>query len=370
MIATGTTIAVTKQRRKMSIELIENSGNKHLDELRALLSASSAAVIASPFISEEAVDGIKKCFSGGFKELTLVTTMKQEGYDQVKKVPVLLKLYSVLKALLIKLTIKIDDDLHGKVYIGIKDDKYLGAIVTSANFTGNGLWKHHEWGVYFNEQEKIQMMCEQLLKETTQTIDENDLTLMQKWMREHQVKVEKNPKMKINLMNLLPPAIIRRGKKIIYWLKPLGTTDCPVPETMKFGEEQHDITFAKGVSNVKEDDVIIAYAVKTRKIISIFTATEVKGVIKVFKNKRDEKWPYYVKCDNHTRTFGANWSSENLTLDYLKHSFLRKNQEGEVRPGARDFNPMRRGLDRLKLTEEFAVYVINKVMERDRKNGI
>ena len=65
----------------MSIEIIDNGGNKHLDELRTLLSRSSAAVIASPFISEEAVDGIKKCFSGGFKELTLVTTMKQEGYD-------------------------------------------------------------------------------------------------------------------------------------------------------------------------------------------------------------------------------------------------------------------------------------------------
>lgn len=354
----------------MSVELIENSGNKHLDELRALLSASSAAVIASPFISEEAVDGIKKCFSGGFKELTLVTTMKQEGYDQVKKVPVLLKLYSVLKALLIKLTLRIDDELHGKVYVGIKNDEYVGAIVTSANFTGNGLWKHHEWGVFFNEQEKIQKMCEQLLNEATQTIDENDLRLMHKWIKEHQVKAEGSPKMMTNLMDLIPPAIISRGKKITYWLKPLGTSDDRVPETLKFDDEIHEITFAKGVTNIKEDDVIIAYAVKTRKIISVFTATKENGVKTSFKNNKEKKWPYYVKCKNHSKTFGANWASEKLTLDYLKCSFLKKNPTGEVRLGGRDFNPMRRGLDRLKLTDEFATFVINKVVERNRENGV
>lgn len=137
------------------MRVVNNNTNSHLDEAKDLMANSNMALIASPFISLTAIDKIKNWLTSGFLELTLITTLKEKDPDQLRKVPVLIELLRLKKSRGFRLTVKIDNQLQGKVYIGRKDLNYTGAIVTSANFTENGLENNHEWGFYMNDQKVI-----------------------------------------------------------------------------------------------------------------------------------------------------------------------------------------------------------------------
>ena len=110
-------------------------------------------------------------------------------------------------------------------------------------------------------------------------------------------------------------------------------------------------------------DVLIAYAVKTQRMLSVYTATEEKGYVKYFKRERDKQWPWYVKCKNNTPLFGANWPNINLTLRELRESYLRKFPDGLVFMKSQNLDDLKHGHDHIRLDARFAEYVIKQMME-------
>ena len=115
--------------------VLNNTRNNHRKVIKRLFSRCSKIMIASPFISDEAIGFLKDCGPEKFEQVVLITTLKAKNGDQFKKVPVLLKLYSMLQqgSSSCKLSIHVDDRLHGKVYIGYCGDRFVGAIISSAN---------------------------------------------------------------------------------------------------------------------------------------------------------------------------------------------------------------------------------------------
>lgn len=347
----------------MGYRIISNSEKKHGQEIKRLISRCSMVVIASPFISEEAVDFLANCKLDRLEKFTLITTMKPKDGDQLKKVPILIELCSLLQGK--SFSICIDNALHGKVYIGKQGNQFIGAIISSANFTGNGLSRNHEWGVYIDEQQEIENLHNQLMKDTTRSLSLADLNRMKTWMDTHKIAPVHKSKTDLNILDLVSPPVnpVTRDS-VTYWLKPYGTIDSPIPETMTFGYDTFNVTFAKGVKNIKEGDVLVLYAVGSKKILSIFVSTGVWNKLTTFNTARDKRWPYYVVCDNLTPLFGADWSRKNLTLDFLKDDYIRLNPEKYVRPGYKDFNILKWRLDRVKLEREFTEYVIDEVIKR------
>ena len=126
------------------MRVVNNCRRNHIEEVKDLLVNSNKALIVSPFISLTVIDKMKNWLTSGFQELTLITTLKEKDPDQLRKVPVLLELFRLKKTRGFHLAVKIDNKLHGKVYIGMRDENFTGAIVTSANFTDNGLENNHE----------------------------------------------------------------------------------------------------------------------------------------------------------------------------------------------------------------------------------
>lgn len=344
----------------MDIRIIENSCSNHLTSVKTLLSACDEAFFASPFISDEAIDLLNTSFHG-VKSLTVVTTMKQQDYDQMNKVPVLLKLYEIAESNSVEVVIKIDNRLHGKVYIGKKEGNYDCAIVTSANLTRSGFLEHHEWGVYLNDTITIKRMCEQILSEAGQTIDKACLLKMEEWIKNHPIASMPRIEPEYDLLNLVK-APVEIGKNVTCWLKPYGTRERHVSSSQLFNETEKQITFAKGVGSIVEGDVLVVYAVGGHQIISIYEATGRHGTKTEFKDEHDRRWPHYVVCRNLTPGFGARWSKINLILDTVVSSYLQKNPAKEIRPGSRDFAVMRRGHDRLRLDREFTEYLVRAVM--------
>ena len=161
----------------MGYHIIDKTRNKHRKEIKHLFSRCSKILIASPFISDEGIEFLKGCGSEKFEQVVLITTMRAKDGDQIKKVPVLLKLYSLLQhgSSSCKLSVHIDDRLHGKVYIGQRGERFVGAIISSANFTGNGIERNHEWGVYIDDQDKVRNVYNQILNDAVRTVDEGDL---------------------------------------------------------------------------------------------------------------------------------------------------------------------------------------------------
>jgi HKD family nuclease len=349
----------------MNYRIINNSIGNHCDEVKQLFSSSTDILIASPFITIEAINAIQNSLPKQLGSIALVTTMKPKDGDQQQKVPVLLDFYSKLKNRTSSLNVYVDNSLHGKIYIGRNGKRFLGAIISSANFTGNGLSRNHEWGVIIDDPKEIQKMHNQIMKDQERAIDQVTLVNMEKWMQKNKLPVQHKPQNDLNILEIVSPSHSKKGA-VTYWLKPYGTLKSPVIDVEKFDTDPFRVTFAKGVNNIKEGDILIVYAVGSRKILSLFVATNDHGKLKSFAHPEEQRWPYYVTSDNLTPLYGAKWASLDITLDDLKDAFLNQNPQKEVRPGSQNFEVMKRGLDRLKLTREFAEFVIEAVLKQNK----
>ena len=349
------------------MRVVNNNTNSHLDEVNDLMANSNMALIASPFISLTAIDKIKNWLTSGFLELTLITTLKEKDPDQLRKVPVLIELFRLKKSRGFRLTVKIDNQLHGKVYIGMRDENYTGAIATSANFTDNGLENNHEWGIFFNDQKEISNMHQQIVKDASLELTEKALMKMKQWIDDNPKEDVKSPSIEVSFIDMIEKPIVNQAS-LTYWLKPLGRDHKPVPDTAFFGDARHLITFSKRgkPTGIKEGHIVIAYSIITMQLISVFVAGDDndRGELTQFPVAGDEKWPYYIWCDNETSQYGANWPKMKLTLHTLREEFLRQQPASTVLPSGNKLKALQWGSDHVKATPEFGKFVVEKMKER------
>lgn len=348
------------------MRVVNNDKGNHLEEVKDLLANSNKALIASPFISLTSILKMKNWLTSGFQELTLVTTLKEKDPDQLKKVLVLEELFRLKKSRSFRLTVRIDNQLHGKVYIGKKDVNYTGAIISSANFTENGLENNHEWGVFINDQMAISDIHQQIMNDASIELSEKDLAKMRQWIDDNPKEEIKSPTIDVSFIEIIArPAITDTG--ITYWLKPLGRDHKPVPDTAFYGEARHMITFSKrGRPNgIKEGDVVIAYSIITMQLISVFVAGDNndRGELVEFSVPGDEQWPYYIWCDNETPQYGANWPKMELTLHSLREDFLRRHSQSTVLPSGNKLKALQWGSDHVRTTPEFGEFVVARMKE-------
>ncbi len=349
------------------MRVVNNCKGNHIEEVKDLLASSNEVLIASPFISLTAIDKMKNALTSGLQKLTLITTLKEKDPDQLKKVPILMELYRLKKMRGFNLSVKIDNQLHGKVYIGMRDENYKGAIVTSANFTDNGLENNHEWGIFFNDQKEISNMHQQIVKDASLELTEKALMKMKQWIDDNPKEDVKYPTVDVSFIEMIDrPVIAATG--ITYWLKPLGRDHKPVSNTDFFGAARHLVTFSKKgkPTGIIEGHIIIAYSIITMQLISVFVAGNNydRGTLTKFPVPGDEQWPYYIWCDNITPQYGANWSRMELTLRSLKEEFLRQYPKSTILPSGNKLNALQWGADHVRATPEFGKFVVEKMKER------
>ena len=347
----------------MVIRVVQNKEEHHLGEVKDLLASSNEFLIASPFISLTAVDKMKNWLTAGLQKLTLITTLKEKDPDQLKKVPILMELYRLKKMRGFNLSVKIDNQLHGKVYIGMRDENYTGAIVTSANFTDNGLENNHEWGIFFNDQKEISNMHQQIVKDASLELTEKALMKMKQWIDDNPKEDVKSPSIDVSFIDMIEKPIVNKAS-LTYWLKPLGKSPDPVPPTRLFGEGEHQITFTtKNPRGIAEGDILLVYSVVSQQMISVFEATDKRGVLTEFDNPGDERWPNYIWCKNLSPEYGANWPVKGLTFRKLREDFLKRYPTKTILPSGNKLNGMQWGADHIKCTPEFAEYVLTRIKE-------
>ena len=118
----------------MGYRVLNNTRNNHRKEIKRLFSRCSKIMIASPFISDEAIGFLKDCGPEKFEQVVLITTLKAKN-----------------------------------------GDRFVGAIISSANFTGNGIERNHEWGVYVEDEVLVEQVYHQVLNDTVRFVGVQDL---------------------------------------------------------------------------------------------------------------------------------------------------------------------------------------------------
>lgn len=118
----------------MGYRVLNNTRNNHRKEIKRLFSRCSKIMIASLFISDEAIGFLKDCGPEKFEQVVLITTLKAKNWD-----------------------------------------RFVGAIISSANFTGNGIERNHEWSVYVEYEVLVEQVYNQVLNDTVRSVGVQDL---------------------------------------------------------------------------------------------------------------------------------------------------------------------------------------------------
>lgn len=346
----------------MDTEIISNiSRNNHNKRLLENFKVADEIVIVSPFISTN-FDFFPFEKISHLKRITLLTTLKPKDKDQYTKVPFFKKLYEFANDNNIDLNILIENSLHGKIYITKNSTKYLEAIITSANFTKNGLRLNNEWGSIIKNSEIISELENGILSKVfLKPLSESEIDDFINILKNNPLKKEKTDEVSVDLTQKIElkenPLLVKNN--INYWLKPIGVSDDIIPWNRKFDEIDSDLHFSKiRPSGVKKDDILISYAVGHKNILSIY---KVKSGIKYTGNKND-RWPYYVVGENLTPFYGSEWNKQGITITNQKNEVLKIGSFNITPSGKNSFGSLMRGADKLRITQEFGQFLINKIV--------
>jgi len=359
------------------MEIISNTDYKsnHRMEFIDLFNCSSEIVCASPFLMVEFSNFFKN-IENYPKTLRLITTLKPNDREQIDKIKGLRNLFLMSRRYSIDLHVYFDENLHGKVYIGKNPGEGTSTVIlTSANFTENGIEYNHEWGVKIKNEPFIQSIEEKLFKDvgfdeltedTLKEMEERVDTFMQGIGKTVQQESNKIPLNLSTYLNRFPPSFI--NGEPTFWIKPIGVSDNPVQEDWDFSTDSPQY-FAKKPIGVKMGDILICYGVGIRKILSIY---KVKGKLQratsaeIDKEQWKERWPWYFLCENLTCRYGKDWAKHNLMIGGLVQKFQKEFPHKNVTLKNKGLGGLNRGCDKIKLNPDFAHFVIENVLETER----
>ncbi|MEJ2901671.1 restriction endonuclease PLD domain-containing protein [Pedobacter panaciterrae] len=333
--------------------------DNHLARVKESFLKADQALIVSPFLSAD-----MSFFSFDelvhLRKLTLVTRLKPYTLDQYDKVDFLLDLFAFGSKHDIEIEVMIDNFLHGKVYVGIKDGLFQEAIITSANFNHHGLVINNEWGVSLEDEAEIALMVKEIYRNVfLEQLDEMKLLEFTKLLGQN--PRPKRPKeMGLNLVKHLAvlPNPLHIAGKTTYWLKPIGVTGNPVRWGESFGQKEYPMHFHENPAGVRIGHIIIAYAVGHNNILSVYEVTSQTMNTGI----ANDRWPFYVMGKNLTPHYGHEWYQHNFTNRDQRNEAITLGKFSVTPSGKDSYGRLNHGGDKLRITPEFANYVIDKLM--------
>jgi HKD family nuclease len=370
-----------KAKERNGMKLVLNTGEKphHLGELESLFNEATSAILMSPFLSEDLAGLLGNFKLSNLKALRLITTLKPNTREQLKKIDALISLFDLVEDLEnVKLQVSINNKLHGKVYIFYREELPIGALITSANLTESGLNRNHEWGVLLKDSQIIETVATSIhsAADYTELSHENAVKLHQV-AAEYRDKHSEPPndgKTDLDLTALLREMNLEFeiDENTRIWLKPLGLASDQIAEDADYSMETHNIHFSRRrPSGVRIGDFIVAYAVGSGKILSCFSAQSEPTRLPDEKVTTDweNRWPWFITCKNESMTFGKEWWMSNLVIGELLRNYLAlPNQEAPVTAaGGITLGTLNYGADKVWLSKEFGSYLITQIRKSEQK---
>jgi len=368
----------------MSYRILDNlnTNRNHGNRLRELFDLADDVLITSPFLMPDFTHFLNPEHLSGLKRLHLITTLQPGAADQISKVRAFNVLYNLpaISTGSLLFDLSINNRLHGKIYLFKKETRSLAAIVTSANFTNNGLHRNHEWGIEIDDAFEIQQLETAILSSIEYSgISQNEVELMMQAidaLPRSPSPAAALPHIPLDLTRFVhtsTPAVAV-NRQIKYWLKPTGSSDAWVDPSESYDREITLLHFSvKKPVGVRIGDILIGYSIGWGRLLGLFEViSEPQYVTDVQKEEEDwmECWPWYVEGRNLTPGFGANWWQLDLQLDMLRNEYQQADPDLPVtQAGNTGFGALSFGQDKLQLDSNFAAFVINRIMEINNRLG-
>lgn len=259
----------------------------------------------------------------------------------------------------IKYSIRIDNKLHGKLYIAMNNRQYKG-IITSANFTESGMKNKNEWGVMI-EDNKVFIDIISKLQSNSIGLNYNSLDEIIKRIDTYKNKnrLPSRGKIKLKITDIINKNKKRDGQKVHtndskkYFLKPVGYAEKPFEGSRILNLSIEKLHFARRPAAVNVGDILICYGVGSTKLLGYFEV--ISNVINLGNGSR---WEWEVEGKNLYPKYSAKWNQFDLTL-----SKMRSKYSGSILTyrGGDSLGSLNRGADKIRLNEDFAHYLISEM---------
>lgn len=354
--------------------LISNTKSNHRNELIKLIrSCDERFVIASPFLAKNMGEFLNAFDFSSIKKIELITTFKASNPEQVTKPYQLKEFFQHFKDKYkdIDVRVHIDNQLHGKMYFSLGSlPKEM--ILTSGNFTMNGLCKNHEWGILTSDASLV----DQALDELFDGIEYPEVSYLQieracqfagvylnsnpEW--------SKQPEIFSNIIESVYSDTDTQNTNPQYFLKPIGHSENPVTINSQrdFSKLHQDLHFSKKKpKGVKKGDVIITTAVGAGSLLSFFRVTGGLQHVSeedIKNNDWAERWPWFLEGRNNSPKFGSEWWKHNIRRQDLLSNFRQLYPNTAVTyAGGFTLGTINMGNDKVKITKEFGDYLISQI---------
>lgn len=362
--------------------LVSNITGEHKKCIQELLSFDkSEFIIVSPFLASEMEAFLDEFDFKNLRCIDLITTFKPKDTEQLTK-PFQLKTFlSYFKNRYpqIKVSIHVNNDLHGKLYISKSHEKRM--IVTSANFTRNGMSINHEWGIILKNEDVI----EAALEEVYSGIDYAEISAHQIdkacLFAEGNIKENphwnKKPVITSDILKSVYSDFSSENSDPKFFLKPIGTSENPITLAgqQDFSGLHQKLHFSKKKPlGVRKGDYIITTAVGAGSLLSYFKVTgsiQLVAEEQIRKEPWLERWPWFVEGRNHSTNFGRCWWEHNLKRQSLLEEFKDKFPGVPVtHAGGFSLGTINMGNDKVRITKEFADFLIGKIQQVEPEKDI
>lgn len=364
------------------MKLVSNNTNQtHLDELKCLcLLRPKTIVFVSPFLASEMTSLLGEFDFTYIEEFVLITTFKTNDKEQLTKPFQLRDLYTFFDERYpsIKVMVHVNNSLHGKLYFFdfMPEEKLL---LSSANFTRNGLENNSEWGLLVSDKETIQQAKEEVFAD----LDQEQLTKLQvskacehaKWYIENNPQwVKEEEPVELNILKYVTASEDSTNTDPKYYLKPLGHTDERIwkDDQRDFSDkyQKQHFSSARQPIRVRKGDYLITTAIGAGSLLSYFRVTGTPEWVtdeELAKSPRLERWRWYLESENMSRDFGAKWWEFDLLRNELSDEFNDLYPDVCVtKAGGFNLKSINYGSDKLELTPEFGKFLIEKIEETNQ----
>ncbi|WP_460410507.1 MULTISPECIES: phospholipase D-like domain-containing protein [unclassified Pseudomonas] len=354
--------------------LISNfdSNNNHMSHTKKLLEeCKDHFIIASPFLASNMSEFLKNFNFSNLNTIELITTLRPYSEEQLTKPYQIITFYNFFSQNhpKIKLNIHISNKLHGKIYLS-KSQKTM--ILTSANFTNNGLVSNHEWGFLTKDETIINKTATELFHH----IEYKELTLHQLlkacMFSEQYKKLNPEwvtlPDISCDILKSIYSDTSANNTTTQYFLKPIGHSERPVTlnDQQDFSGLHQNLHFSKKKpKGLRKGDIIITTAVGAGSILSYFRITGGLQYVADAQVKIEpwvQRWPWYLEGRNHSPKFGGSWWIHDLKRQDLLDEFRQIHPNTAItNAGGFSLGTINMGSDKVKITKEFGEFLIEKI---------
>lgn len=341
--------------------LSNSSAPNHGETFMTLCRMADELVVVSPFCFSDfssfanGIDGI-----GTIRKVTFITTLQRDGV--VGKVDQLISFCREMERIGVIWELRLDEALHGKMYIFKTNGQLFAGIITSANLTHNGMVENHEWGCLIENVQQLAAIEQQVLKDSPDQLTETMLVeIKERAKKKFPEGVQKEPMVTIDIEDILHPLPIAKNTRM--FIKPVGVSTKPI-----YGGDysrETDMYFSKKRPKaVRVGDILITYAVGGRKIMGAY---KVKSEPR-WDNNGDPRWPWYVASECLTPCLANNkWADIGFHVTGVAKEYVEKFNGSISHTGRKNLNALNIGWDRVQLADEYGLYLLRKIIDLENR---